>query len=78
MDTTLLDCFEIGDVITINGLYADGTREKNETPPSEYQNKPLQKWRVVIVEPHGVKIRPLNADGTLGNFNDAFGDYWIR
>ena len=78
----LRELFHIGDMIEIAGLYADGTREKNETPRSEYQIKPLKKWRVAgFLDRRGVlsvRLHPLNEDGTIDEFNEAFGDFWIQ
>lgn len=72
------DLFIVGDMITINGMYADGTREANETPPAEYANKPLQNWRVVYVGPEGVKLHIVTGDAQRDAFNNMFGEYWIR
>ena len=69
----------IGDVITVAGLYDDGTCEKNDTSPSEYSTtKQPQKWRVRYIGPEGVNLQPLNQDGTVQDFNDAYGDFWLR
>lgn len=68
--------FQLGDVISIAGLYADGTKEQNDTPRELYADKPEQIWRVAFIGPHGVKLVPLKADGSVDEFN-ALASYWI-
>ena len=72
------DLFAVGDLITLNGLYADGTREANDTPPSQYANKPLQNWRVVYVGPDGVRLHVVTDDPARDAFNNTAGEFWIR
>jgi hypothetical protein len=69
----------VGDVLTIAGLYDDGTCERNETPPDRYSTtKAEQIWRVRYIGPDGINLQPLNQDGSVQEFNDAYGDFWIR
>lgn len=68
--------FQIGDVIDIAGVYADGTHAPNEGPIDA--TKPVKLWRVRYVGLEGVRLQPLNADKSVDFFNDACGEYWIR
>lgn len=61
--------FNLGDVITISGVYEDGTQEDNRTSPELYQNKPLQHFKVdkLLGDPEGIRgtqLAPIHADGT--------------
>jgi hypothetical protein len=69
----------VGDVLSIAGLYDDGTREQNDTPPEDYDTtKTPQQWRVRYIGPEGINLQPLNRDGSVQAFNDAVGEFWIR
>jgi hypothetical protein len=77
MTSELQDNFKVGDVISIAGLYADGTKERDETPRSAYANKPEQRWRVTYVGLIGVRLVPILPDGTLDVSNALGAEYWI-
>lgn len=53
-----------GDLITIAGLYADGSQERNDTPREHYANKPEQFWRCDTPTQGAMNIQPVHADGT--------------
>lgn len=65
----------IGDVITIDGVYDDGTHAPNAGPID--QTKPRQLWRVKAFEHGNPVLQPLNADGSVQVFNDAAGEFKI-
>ena len=71
--------FKVGDKITIRGVYDDGTHEANDLPPGQYSTtKSPQWWRVQYVGPLGIKLQPINEDGSVQESRDAAGEYWIR
>ncbi len=70
------DWAELGDVISVAGVYADGTHAPDAGPINPA--KPVQSWRVVEFDGDDVRLQPLNPDGTVNHFLDATGEYWIR
>jgi hypothetical protein len=59
----------IGDVISLKDVRANGT-----IGPGGVQ----KKWRVVLRQGDDVRLQPLHDDGTVDEFNDATGEFWIR
>lgn len=63
------DQIDDGDILTVNGMYADGTYERDDTPPAAYANKPLKRFRAkVAVDVNGIRavqMIPLNDDDTI-------------
>lgn len=59
----------VGDVISIDQIRADGTIGPG---------LPVKRWRVIRFQGPDVKLQPLHEDGSIDEFNDAAGEYWIR
>ncbi len=67
-----------GDVITVAGLYDDGTQAPNEGP---YDAKPLQQWRLKgptkSDDITAYQLIPINRDGTVQSFRASTADYRV-
>ena len=67
--------FRVGDIVSIGGVYADGTFRRNIDPIDP--QKPLKRWRVRGIDSGALDLQPLMADGSVDAFNDAGGAFRI-
>ena len=67
------NAYNTGDVIRVGGVRPDGTTDPKGT------SRPDDKlWRVGVIMPDGrVRLHPLHPDGTLDEFNDGAGEFWL-